>query len=76
MAAAAADAPAAAAPAPPAAAAAIPAAWAGFRLAHRAARYAAKPGTPTVAASTVFRRARLPAWASPASARSREPTMP
>jgi hypothetical protein len=52
------------------------AACAGLRLAHRAARYAETPGTPTVAASSVFRRAVLPAWASPASARSREPTMP
>src|SRR5215468_9594623 len=48
----------------------------GLRLAHRAARYPAYPGTPTVAASTVFWRAVLPALARLASACSREPITP
>src|SRR6266702_4554282 len=65
-------------PAAPAVAtcAARPAACAGFRRAHRATRYAANPGTPTVAASTVLRAAVLPARASARSARSREPITP
>ena len=66
------------APAVPAVAtpAAMLAARPGLRLAHRAARYPAKPGTPTVAASTVFWRAELPALARLTSAWSREPITP
>jgi hypothetical protein len=74
---AAAAAPAAADAAPAVATCAVTlAAWAGLRRAQRATRYAAKPGTATVAASTVLRTPLLAARESWVSAASREPIMP